>query len=54
MIKKVGFMGNNYGSDDRIVMAAPADIAAAAAEELTTLATGHNVRYVASDDRTTT
>ena len=47
-------MGNNYGSDDRIVMAAPADIAAAAAEELTTLATGHNVRYVASDDRTAT
>ena len=54
MIKGAGFMGNNYGGDDRIVMVAPADIAAAAAEELTTPATGHNVRYVASDDRTAT
>ncbi len=35
-------------------MVAPADTAAAAAEELTTPATGQNVRYVASDDRTAT
>lgn len=47
-------MGNNYGGDDRIVTAAPADIATAAAEKLTTPATGHNVHYVASDDRTAT
>jgi len=47
-------MGNNYGGDDRIVMVAPADIVAAAAEKLTNPATSHNARYVASDDRTAT
>ena len=52
MVKGMGFMGNNYRGDDRIVMVAPADTAAAAAEKLTTPATGHNVHYVASDDRT--
>ena len=43
MVKGMGFMGNNYGGDDRIVMVVPADTAAAAAEKLTTPATGHNV-----------
>ena len=50
MIKSAGFIGANYGADDQLLMVAPADIAAAAAEELTT-ATGQGVRYIASDDR---
>jgi len=52
MIKDAGFIGANYGGDDKIVLVAPVDIAAAAAEELTTAATERNIRYVASDDRT--
>jgi uncharacterized protein YbjT (DUF2867 family) len=52
MIKGAGFIGANYGGDDKIVMVAPSDIAAAAAEELETPATGRKVRYVASDERT--
>jgi uncharacterized protein YbjT (DUF2867 family) len=53
MIKGQGIIGSNYGGDARIVMVAPADIAAAAAEELTsTPSTGSHVRYVASDERT--
>ena len=52
MIKHQGFMGSNYGGEDKIVMVYPTDIAAAAAEELTSNGSGHNVRYVASDERT--
>lgn len=52
MIKTMGFIGANYGGDDKLVMVAPVDIAAAAAEELATPAIGQNVRYIASDDRT--
>lgn len=54
MIKQAGFIGTNYGGDDKLVMVAPSDIAAAAAEELVTptVTTGNNVRYVASDDVT--
>jgi uncharacterized protein YbjT (DUF2867 family) len=52
MIKKAGFIGSNYGDEDVVVLSAPVDIAAAAAEELTTPATGTNVRYIASDERT--
>ena len=53
MIKGRGFIGSNYGGNDGIVLVAPADIATAAAEELTTSAApGHTVRYVASDERT--
>lgn len=51
MIKGQGIIGSNYGGEAGIVMAAPADIAAAAAEELTH-STGPRVRYVASDERT--
>jgi uncharacterized protein YbjT (DUF2867 family) len=51
MIKEAGFIDANYGGDDEIVMVAPSDIAAAAAEELETPATGRTVRYVASDER---
>lgn len=53
MVKGQGIIGANYGGDDQLVMVAPADIAAAAADELTTSATiGQHVRYVASDERT--
>lgn len=52
MIKGTGFIGANYGGDDRIVMAHPRDIAAAAAEEIEISATGEKVRYVASDEHT--
>ena len=52
MIKGAGFIGSNYGGEDKLVMVAPSDIAAAAAEELTASGNHHNVRYVASDDRT--
>lgn len=52
MIKGLGFIGANYGGDDKLVMVDPVDIAAAAAEELVTPATGQTVRYIASDDRT--
>lgn len=53
MIKAQGFMGANYGGDDHVSMVHPRDIAAAAAEELTTPApAGERVRYVASQDCT--
>ncbi len=52
MIKGMGLIGSNYGGNDKIVWAHPRDVAVAAAEELTRPATGHSVRYVASDDRT--
>ncbi|WP_338870819.1 NAD(P)H-binding protein [Spirosoma sp. SC4-14] len=52
MIKSAGFIGTNYGGDDLIVLVAPVDIAAVAAEELLKPATGITIRYVASDERT--
>jgi uncharacterized protein YbjT (DUF2867 family) len=53
MIKNAGFIGANYGGEDKIMMVAPSDIASAASEELVKSADpGHTVRYVASDDRT--
>lgn len=52
MIKGPGFIGANYGGDDKIVMADTKDIADAAAEEIQTPGTGKQVRYVVSDDRT--
>lgn len=51
MIKTAGFIGTNYGGEDKIVMVAPQDIAVVAAEELTTTSPA-TVRYIASDDRT--
>ncbi len=54
MIKGMGIIGGNYGDNATLVLAHPTDIAAAAAEELqNTAATGHNIRYIASDERTT-
>lgn len=52
MIKGAGFIGANFGGDDPLVLVHPADIAQAAADELTTPATGQSVRYVASDEQT--
>lgn len=52
MIKSAGFIGSNYGGSDRLVMVDPKDIAAVAAEELTSSAAGKKVRYVASDEHT--
>jgi uncharacterized protein YbjT (DUF2867 family) len=53
MIKAAGFMGATFGGNDLLPLVAPVDIAAAAAEELTR-ASGPQVRYVASDERTPT
>ncbi|RYF67208.1 MAG: NAD-dependent epimerase/dehydratase family protein [Cytophagaceae bacterium] len=57
MIRGMGFIGANYGGDDRLVMVAPADIAAVAAEELEKsgpqLVIGsRDVRYIVSDEHT--
>ena len=52
MIKGMGFIGTNYGGDDKIVMVHPKDIAAAAAEEIEVTAAGNKIRYVASDEHT--
>ena len=52
MIGAAGFMGANYGGDDKLVLVSPVDIAAAVADELTTTSTDRPVRYVASDERT--
>lgn len=52
MIKDQGLIGSNFGGDDKLVMVSPLDIAAAAAEELTSKNQGNKVRYIASDERT--
>jgi uncharacterized protein YbjT (DUF2867 family) len=52
MIKGAGFIGTNYGGDDKMVLVSPSDIAAVAAEELVKPATGQAICYVASDERT--
>jgi uncharacterized protein YbjT (DUF2867 family) len=54
MIKEAGVMAANYGGEDALVMVAPADIAAVAAEELTASEPRSGVRYIASDERTGT
>jgi len=55
MIKHNGIIGGNYGMNTSIVLVHPNDIAEAAAEELQALSfKGHSIRYVVSDERTTT
>lgn len=55
MIKGAGIIGGNYGENTSIVLVHPTDIATAIFEELTGLSfTGKTVRYVVSDERTTT
>ena len=51
-IKSAGIMAANYGGDDRTVLVAPSDIAAAVVEEFETPAEGRHIRYVASDELT--
>ena len=47
-----GLLLGNYGGDDRIVLVAPEDIAAAAVEEFEMPVTGVKIRYVGSDEMT--
>jgi uncharacterized protein YbjT (DUF2867 family) len=53
MIKNLGFLGSNYGSNARLIMVHPEDIAAAIAEELQKPLAGKSVRYITSDERST-
>ncbi|SHH72721.1 Uncharacterized conserved protein YbjT, contains NAD(P)-binding and DUF2867 domains [Chryseobacterium oranimense] len=53
MIKNLGFIGSNYGGNDKIVLTSTRDIADVSFEELIdSSGVGINVRYIASDDRT--
>ena len=52
MVKGMGIMGSNFG-DDPIALTHTSDIADVAIQELLNLDfTGHQVRYIASDERT--
>lgn len=51
MIKDAGFIGANYGGEDKIAFTSTADIAQVLAEELVA-ATSEKIRYLASDDMT--
>lgn len=51
-IKAQGVIASNYGGEDRVVLVSPQDIAAVAAEELVTPATGQKIRYIGSEDFT--
>lgn len=53
MIKHAGILGANYPAGARLVMVHPTDIAAAVAEELEAGFTGKSVRYIVSDEITT-
>lgn len=54
MIKHMGIIGGNYGEGTKLVLADPADIADAAADELLNLSfSGKSVRYITSDEKTT-
>jgi uncharacterized protein YbjT (DUF2867 family) len=54
LVKQMDIMGSNFGEvDEKIVLADTGDITDAAFEELSTLQfSGHAVRYIASDERT--
>ncbi|MCY7358550.1 MAG: NAD(P)H-binding protein [Rudanella sp.] len=52
MVKGMGIMGSNFG-DEKIVLVHTSDIAAAALQNLMNLDfAGHQVQYIASDERT--
>jgi uncharacterized protein YbjT (DUF2867 family) len=55
MVKNMHIIGSNFGGDGfKLVLTDTGDIAEAAAEELLNLKfTGHTLRYIASDERTT-
>ncbi|SHN24025.1 SDR family oxidoreductase [Chitinophaga sp. CF418] len=52
LLGRRGLLMGNYGENDRIVLVAPEDIAAAVVEELETPVTGVKIRYVGSDELT--
>jgi len=54
LVKEMGIMGSNFGEvADKLVFADTSDIVDAAFEELSNLKfSGHTVRYIASDERT--
>lgn len=55
MIKNMGVVGGNYGENATLVLVHPSDIADFAAHELLGLSfRGKSIRYIASDERTTT
>jgi uncharacterized protein YbjT (DUF2867 family) len=51
MIKNAGFIATNFGGEDKVVMVSTQDIATAAAEEIERFTTTHQIRYIASDER---
>jgi uncharacterized protein YbjT (DUF2867 family) len=51
-IKGLGLIRDNFGGQDSVVMVAPDDIAAVAAEELQATGSVARIRYIASDERT--
>ena len=54
MVKHMGIIGGNYGEAATLVIVHPTDIAEVAAEELQSLSfRGKSVRYIASDEKTT-
>jgi len=55
MIKHMNILGGNFGGDNfKMLMVHPSDIAEVAFEELSTLNfTGHSVRYIGGDERST-
>ncbi|MCP9752064.1 NmrA family NAD(P)-binding protein [Ferruginibacter sp. HRS2-29] len=52
LIKGLGIIGANYPAETKMPLVHPADIAAAAADELVNPSAGKNVRYIISDLRT--
>lgn len=55
MIKHMQIIGANYGANSLLSIVHPSDIANAAEEELTSLSfSGSSIRYVISDEKTTT
>jgi uncharacterized protein YbjT (DUF2867 family) len=52
LIKNAGILGGNYGDGEKVFLVHPADIAAAALEELLNLKfNSHSVRYIFGDER---
>lgn len=52
MIKNAGFIGANFGGEDKVTLVSPVDISAVAAQELEKPIAGERIRYVASDEHT--
>ena len=53
MIRQMNIIGSNFGGENKLVLVDPADIAEVAADALLKLDfKGHEVRYIASDERT--